>query len=149
MTGRALVIGIGNRLRGDDALGHLAVHNLAPPEGTIIIEHDGEPTALIESWQGFDRVILVDAVSSGSAPGTLLRFDLQSRRLPAFPTRTSTHAFGLAEAVELARALGKLPRKIVFIGVEAGRFSVGGQLSPEIQCALKGLRRMIREALRA
>lgn len=148
MSGGTLVIGIGNGLRGDDALGRLAVRNLALPEGAVIIEHDGEPASLMERWQGFDRVILVDAVSSGSAPGSLFRFDLLSR-LPEFRARTSTHAFGIGDAVELARALGKLPRQIVFYGVEAGHFSVGGDLSPQIQSALEILRKRIMEDLHA
>ena len=63
---------IGNAWRSDDAAG-LEVARLLrgrlPPEARVV-EHEGEPTALIDSWEGAEALWLVDAVTSGSAPGT-------------------------------------------------------------------------------
>jgi hydrogenase maturation protease len=47
----------------------------------------------------------------------------------------STHAFGLAEAVELARALGRLPRFLVVYGVEGKCFTPGAALSAGVEAA--------------
>ena len=129
-----LIIGIGNRYRGDDAFGCVVASDLAEqvPQGVTCIEHDGEPAGLMECWQGIDNVILIDAVSSGAKAGQIFRFDLARQALPEEFNLYSTHAFGVPQAVELARALGKLPRNIRFIGVEGENFGAGEELAPAL-----------------
>jgi hydrogenase maturation protease len=100
-----------------------------------VLEREGEPTALIDSWEGEDAVWLVDAVSSGAAPGTLHRHDASSEKLPARLFDTSTHHFGLGEAVEIARAMGQLPKAVIVYGIEGGNFETGETLSPEVEAA--------------
>src|SRR3972149_5320288 len=89
---RVLVIGVGNPYRRDDAAGREAVRRLRDraPHVIATLEHDGEGTSLMEAWQGADLVIVVDAVSSGAAPGTVRRFDVRSESLPAAILRDST-----------------------------------------------------------
>jgi hydrogenase maturation protease len=132
------VIGVGNRWRSDDAAGLEVVARLrhAVPEGVELLEREGEPTSLIDAWRGADAVWVVDAVSSGAQPGTLHRLDATERELPADVFRTSTHHFGLAEAVELARAVGALPPRLVVFGIEAGRLELGDTLTPEVANAV-------------
>ena len=132
-----LIAGIGNRYRGDDAFGCIVARALAGRVSRRVkcIEHDGEPAGLIDCWQGFEHVILVDAVSSGAEPGKIFRFDLVRRALPEVFKPYSTHAFGVAQAVELARALGRLPRKLCFIGVEGQNFDAGEALSAPLASA--------------
>lgn len=144
-----LVIGIGNRDRGDDALGCLVAEavKLAVSEGVCVVEHDGEPATLMDLWQGFDWVIVVDVVRIGRPPGSLCHFDLAAQPLPPQFNRTSTHAFGLAEAVELGRALGKLPAHLQFYGAEGKSFEAGAQLSQELRSSLGTLRGMILETI--
>lgn len=146
MSGReTLVIGIGNPLRGDDGLGCAVAEGLRGTGGFHALTHDGEPASLMAAWEGRDRVVLVDAVSSGGTPGTVFCFDLAKERLPDSFRHTSTHAFGVAEAVELARVLGRLPPQIVFYGVEGGDFSTGAEMSPEIKSAIGTVLERIRE----
>ena len=120
MSNATLIIGIGNRYRGDDALGCLVAEELREHarEGVDVIEHDGEPASLIDSWRGYDRIMLVDAVVSGSEPGMVHRIDLGKHMLPKHLRSHSTHTLGVGEAVELARALDKLPPHIIFYGLE-------------------------------
>ena len=135
--GRAKVIGIGNAWRNDDGAG-LAVARLLEgtlPPGVEVLEREGEPTALIDSWDGEDAIWLVDAVSSDAAPGTVHRHDASSAELPARLFDTSTHHFGLAEAIEIARALGRLPQSAVVFGIEGASFDTGETLSPEVEAA--------------
>ncbi len=101
-----------------------------------VIEHTGDGAALMELWKDADSVVVIDAVLSGAAPGTVSRFDAALRPLPASMFRDSTHAFGLAEAVELSRALKQLPRRLIVYGVEAKNFEAGTNLSPAIEFAL-------------
>jgi hydrogenase maturation protease len=133
------VIGVGNAYRGDDAVGLLVARRLCD-RGLEATEQEGEPVALIDAFAGRDTVVLVDAVRSGSAPGTVHRVDVSDRSLPtALLGSTSTHAIGLGEAIELARALGRLPRRIVVFGVEGARFGAGAALSPDVAAAVPGL----------
>ena len=138
---KTLVIGIGNRYRGDDAFGILVAQELARealPNVSCLL-HDGEPAGLMECWQEAERVILIDAVSSGATPGDVFRFDLARQAVPEEFNLYSTHAFGVPQAVELARALGKLPSKIDFIGVEGENFDSGETLSPPLEMAKEAI----------
>jgi hydrogenase maturation protease len=72
---------------------------------------------------------VVDAVSSGAEPGTIHRVNAAAGPLPAELFAASTHHLGLPEAVELARALGRLPTRLVVFGIEGARFDVGDEIS--------------------
>jgi hydrogenase maturation protease len=145
------VVGIGSPWRRDDAAGLVVARRLRGtlPAGVEVLEREGEPTALIDSWDGADRVWLVDAVSSGAETGTLHRVDASAESLPAELFRTSTHHVGLAEAVELARALGRLPERIVVYGIEGERFDVGDELTPAVDAAVDRAAEAVREEVRA
>lgn len=136
-SAHTLVIGIGNRYRGDDAFGCIVAAELARKRvnGLQCIEHDGEPAALIDCWQGAGQVLLVDAVSSGDEGGKIFRFDLSRQPLPETYRLYSTHAFGVHQAVELARALNKLPPRISLLGAEGESFDAGVALSPALEVA--------------
>jgi hydrogenase maturation protease len=135
-----VVIGVGNALRGDDAAGlHAARRVRERPEaaGVTVLEHHGEPVALLDLWETADAVILVDAIHSGAEPGTLHRFDASTEPVPAgLGTSASTHAVCIAEAIELARAVHRLPRTVIVHGVEGRRFASGAELSDEVEAAL-------------
>jgi hydrogenase maturation protease len=73
---------------------------------------------------------------SGAAPGTIRRFDASAQPLPKDAFRCSTHAFGVARAIELSRALGELPRSLVVYGIEGKNFAAGVGLSPEVERAV-------------
>jgi hydrogenase maturation protease len=80
---------------------------------------------------------VVDAVESGAEPGTLVRFDASELAIPARMFRTSTHAFGVGDAIELARVLGRLPARVVVYGVEGAEFAAGVGLSPAVEAAIE------------
>ena len=108
---RAVVIGIGNPDRGDDGAGREAVRRLCGrvPPGVELRAMDGEPAALLDALWGAGAAWLVDACASGAPPGTVHRLDAAAGPLPREGFALSSHGLGLAEAVELARALGQLP----------------------------------------
>ena len=137
MTG-SLVIGVGNPDRGDDGAGIAVVRRLRQrgPAGVAVVEAEGEASALIEAWSGKARVVVVDAASSGQRPGNVRRFDARRESLPARHLHASTHAWGVAEAVEMARALGSLPESLVVDGIEGRSFGPGEGLSPGVQAAI-------------
>jgi hydrogenase maturation protease len=108
------------------------------------MEHSGEATALIACMEGAEQVFLIDACMSGALPGTIHRFDVSSAAMPAAALGFSTHGFGPAEAVELARALGLLPRRSVVYAIEGASFEAGAPLSPPVAAAVPEVVRRLR-----
>lgn len=135
---RRLVIGVGNPDRGDDAAGRAvaALLRRALPAEVEIAEHDGEAAALLSRLEGAAAAFLVDACVSGAPPGTVRRFDAALSALPHDAFGLSTHGLGLAGAVELARALGQLPRCCVVYAIEGEFFAPGAPLSPPVSVAV-------------
>src|SRR5690349_24868919 len=101
-----LVIGVGNEWRGDDAAGLLVARQLRRCGRTsfAVLEHNGEGAALMESWERWDTVVVVDAIRSGAELGKVYRFDAISQPLPSKFRHGSTHAFSIGEAIECGRA---------------------------------------------
>lgn len=134
---RGLVIGLGSRDRGDDAVGSVVAAEVAALglPGVRVLVHE-DPTCLVELWGEADDVVVVDAVRSGAAPGTVRVLDASTGALAdrawAGTGRGGTHAFGVAAAVELARALRRLPPRLLLVGVEASSFEHGASLSPAV-----------------
>ncbi len=135
MKNRWLLIGIGNEYRCDDGVGLQIVRKIAEEKlpSVDIKEETGEGAALMEAWQGFENVIVVDAVSSGSKPGSIFKIDASKDRVPAKFFHYSTHAFSVAEAIELARTMKTLPANIVLFGIEGESFSAGITISPAVR----------------
>ncbi len=134
-----LIIGIGNRQRGDDAAGLAVVDALRDkaPDGVELVEHSGEAASLMDLWEGRETLV-VDATSSAQAAGTIRRVDLLEEQLAEEVLATcSSHAFGLAQAVELGRALGTLPPMLVLFGIEGADFSHGQGLSEKVEKAVE------------
>ena len=133
------VIGIGNPDRGDDGIGPAVARQLSGrvPPGVRVLELGGDVLALMEDWKGCSAVILVDAVAPIAEPGRIHRLDLAKSPLPVVFSPASTHAFGLAETVELARSLGRLPPFLVAYLIEGGQFEAGGPLSPMVAKAVE------------
>ncbi|CAA6606142.1 Hydrogenase maturation protease family protein [Rhodospirillaceae bacterium LM-1] len=135
----ALIIGIGNEFRRDDSAGLLVAARIEARNlpGVEVLTHHGEGTGLMSLWQGRSLVVVVDAVSSGQDCGTLHVVNTRCEPIPSGWTLFSSHAFGLAEAVELARDLGELPQSLWIVGVEGKDFSHGQELSPAVAHALE------------
>jgi hydrogenase maturation protease len=133
------VIGVGNAYRGDDGAGRevarLVRERVADQLDVVVCEL--EPTRLIDAWAGASSALVVDAVASGAEPGTVHRFDATGEALPSREFRSSTHAFGIGETIELARAVGRLLERIVVFGVEGEAFGSGTELSPGAQAGVE------------
>ena len=145
-----LIIGVGNRMRSDDGVGPVVARKLAEilSSEVNVVELSGEGTELMESWAGEDAVFVVDAASTGGEPGAIVRFDAVEHVVPGSFFRYSTHAFGLAEAVELSRALEMLPPRLVIYGVEGASYASGEGLSGEVAEAAEEVTRRIAEEIR-
>lgn len=135
---RALVIGVGQRYRGDDAVGLEVAARVRARclPGVRVLDSDGDLTDLVDRWNGEETVVVVDAMKSGARPGSIRRFDPSDGPLPR-SSPGSSHAIGVSEAVELARALGRLPLRLRVIGIEALGVEYGMPLSEECAAAVE------------
>lgn len=147
-----LVIGIGNDFRGDDRVGLVVARNLQArslPQ-TVVLTEQREGTALITAWEQVEPeyVILIDAVSSGDAPGSINRIVVDAKPFALHESHQSTHSLGVVEAIELAHILGTLPSHLIIYTLEGSVFALGNPLTPEVEQAAGEVTTLIEEEIR-
>ncbi len=145
MSMSRIVIGVGNAFRRDDGAGIAVTRRLAGenPEAVVIREESGEGTSLMAAWEGQELAILVDASRSGAQPGTVRRFDAAHDRLPSGLFHYSSHTFSVAEAVEMARTLERLPGRLIVYGIEGSDFAYGEGLTEPVASAVEEVVEMV------
>ena len=153
MKKKTLVAGVGNVLLGDEGIGVHAVRALleeGAPAGADVVDAGTALGDLLGEMGAYERLVLVDAIRGGGAPGALYRMEIRSPEdLRGAARPMSLHEFGVAEALEQARALGVLPREVVLLGAEPARMEPGMELSPEAERALRPLVEMVRGEIKA
>ncbi|GAA0250919.1 hydrogenase maturation protease [Saccharothrix mutabilis subsp. mutabilis] len=129
---RAVVVGVGNEFRRDDGIGPAVARSLAR-RGVRAEVTDGDPVRLMEAWADAELVVVVDAMRCAPAvPGRVHRVSFGG----SLPSATSSHGFGVPEAVELADALGRLPDRLVVFAVEVAEVGFGLGLTPAVAAAV-------------
>jgi len=144
---RSLILGCGNGQRGDDGAGVLAAERLRAL-GIAAEVCAGEASELMEAWNGMDDVIVIDSVVTGAPAGAVHVWDGQ--RPPPFATPAgSTHGLGIAQAIQLARALDCLPSRLRVYGIEGMNFEIGSSVSPEVERGVEEVVRRIAGEVKA
>jgi len=101
------------------------------------IELEGDTSTLVELLTDAPAAIVIDAVRSGASPGTIHRFEVGDTPLPVtLRSSSSSHLVSVAEAIELARALDRLPPAVLVLGIEGTRFDIGAPLSDPVAAAI-------------
>lgn len=138
MTG--VVLGVGNEFRQDDGVG-VAVAAEVQGRGlpdVRVFTIDGEPSRMIDAWSGADVAVVVDAVKvRDPVPGRVHRMVVDD--LPGHVSATSSHGLGVPEAVELARALDRLPGRLVLYTVEVDATGFGVGLTAPVAVVVRAL----------
>lgn len=152
-SGAIKIIGIGQSLRGDDAVGLAAVRfwkenyqaDIERPNLQVeLAELPG--IGLLNLLEGVRLAILVDAVRSDADAGTIHL--LSNDQLETFTDGSgSAHGWGIAETISLGEKLmpSAMPAKLILIGIEAGELSLGESLSPAVELALPRVARLIEQ----
>ncbi len=134
-----LVAGVGNRDRRDDGAGlevvrRAALRVMPGSESPRFLEVPGA-LEFLDLWPGSRFCLVVDAVRTGAAPGTVHSLNLGANP-PSWTRGGSTHGLGVAEALLLAQQLGRAPDKVLLVGIEGGEFGQGVGLSPAVERAV-------------
>lgn len=147
----SLVLGVGSPDRGDESAGLTVARRLRRRRlpDAVVAECGGEVSALLDAFQGRQRVVLVDTARSGRAPGSVWRLETRAPGLTVPPPGGSLHALGVVEALELARALGQLPEQVIVYVIEARPFEPGQGPSPDVERAVRLVEDRIESELRA
>jgi len=139
MSRPILIIGIGNEYRSDDGAGLVVARELQAKKlpHILVTECSGDGAELMEMWKTAATAILIDAISSEAKAGAIYRLDALTQPIPASFSFPSTHAFGVAEALRLARALDQLPPCLMIYAIEGKNFAAGKGLSLEVEKAVR------------
>lgn len=138
MVTEAVVIGVGNRWRRDDAAGLEVIEALREQvaDSVSLVESDGEPTRLLDAFVIAPKVIMVDAVVTGAEQGTIHHFS--DAELPnQMGIGQSSHLVQLFETIELGKLLDKLPNGLILIGIEATDFDNGEGMTDAVAAGVQ------------
>jgi hydrogenase maturation protease len=135
------LLGLGNLMRTDDAVGMLTLRSLTedrrlPPE-VHVIEGGALGLDLLDSLRGVSHLLALDAVDTGVAPGTLVRFE--GDELAGLPVSKSVHLLGFSDLLGVLRLMGAAPTEVVLLGVQPESTDWGTDLTPAIEAAQKEL----------
>ena len=140
--GRTLVLGVGNPLMGDDGLGLAALEMLREeweiPADVEVVDGGTWGLTLLPAIESSDRLLLIDAIDAGSAPGTL--HQLERDQIPRhLATKISPHEVDLREVLALAELRGTLPLEMVAIGLQPAAVELSSELSETVRFRLAEL----------
>jgi len=149
---RVVVLGIGNTLLTDEALGVEAVEQLARayrvPDDVLLLDGGTSAMDLLEPIAGCDLLIVADAVLSGQAPGSIVR--LAGAEVPVFfRTKLSPHQVGLSDLLASLEFSGELPARTVVLGLEPASMGLGLEMTPVVRAQVPALVELIAAELRA
>jgi hydrogenase maturation protease len=137
-VGEIVIVGVGNPFRGDDGVGWAVVDALdGKVQPNVVIAKRHEDFAVLSDYFAhYATVYIVDAAQSGGLPGSWQRLDGLRQPLLHERPQTSTHGFGVMQAIELARELHSLPARLIIYAVEAETFQVNDALSVAVARAV-------------
>ena len=145
-----LVLGLGNVLMNDDAVGVRAVERLQReyrvPAGVSVIDGGTLGLDLLPFIEEADQLLIIDALEMKAEPGSVFR--LEGAEVPrAFASKLSVHQMGLQDLLAVADLQGYAPRELVFWGVQPGSIEMELQLSPPVAAAMDDLIRSVVDEL--
>ncbi len=132
---RISVLGIGNLLLKDEGVGIHLVEKLAELIEDVsvnIIDGGTSPDFLFLVEDNLDKLIIVDAVKNGDAPGTIYRFSFDVVDLEGAPP-FSLHDIGVVDSLRTMALFNKQPKSTIVIGIEPKTIDFGLELSPELE----------------
>ncbi len=135
---RVAVLGLGNLMRTDDAVGMLALQHLRAdprfPRTAALIEGGTLGIDLIYPLDGITHLVALDAIDAGVEPGTLLRYC--GDEISSLPVSKSVHLLGFSDLIGAMRLVESAPVEIVVLGVQPQSTDWGTELTPKVDAAL-------------
>ncbi|MGC2300006.1 MAG: HyaD/HybD family hydrogenase maturation endopeptidase [Acidobacteriaceae bacterium] len=137
-SSRIAVLGLGNLMRTDDAVGMLALQQLRAhpcfPRTIPLIDGGTLGLDLLYPLDGVTHLLALDAIDAGAPPGTLLRYE--GDNIDDLPIAKSVHLLGFSDLIGALRLIGAAPSEIVVLGVQPQAIQWGTQLTPVVETAM-------------
>lgn len=133
-TKKTLILGIGNYLMGDEGIGVHVANKLSHeilPENVSVLDGGTGGFHLLEYFEIYEHVILVDATLDGNTPGTIRL--IKPKFAKDFPPAMSTHDIGLKDMVCALQLMGKMPEIDLFVVSIESIQQQGIDLTPEVE----------------
>jgi hydrogenase maturation protease len=131
------LLGLGNLMRTDDAVGMLTLRTLAEsgrlPSDVRVIEGGTLGLDLLDSLRDISHLLVLDAVDTGVAPGTIMRFEGQE--IDKLPVSKSVHLLGFSDLVGALRLIDAAPAEVVLLGVQPASTDWGTVLTAKVETA--------------
>lgn len=147
---KTVILGVGNVLLSDEGIGvHVAneLSTMELPPGVSVVEGGTDGFRLLNIITETDRLIVIDAVKGGAAPGSIYRFNVDEVKNVPSGFRTSVHQVGILEVIDLSGLIGKTP-KTTIIGVEPKSLEMSLELTPEIKAKIPRIIEIVFEELK-
>ncbi len=136
---RIAVLGLGNLMRTDDAVGMLALQRLRAdarfPQSIPLIEGGTLGLDLLYPLDGFTHVLALDAIDAGAQPGTVLRYEGDA--IADLPVSKSVHLLGFSDLIGSMRLIGNAPAQLVVLGIQPRTIGWGTELTSPVQASLE------------
>ena len=157
VSGRYAVLGLGNRLESDEALGGLMVERLTAdpsilaglpdPDAVELIDGGTVGLGLLPYLTGLDGLVVVDVIAAEEAPGTLI--DLEGESLLRHEQVMGVHDLGAGELLGALHVMEAWPRRVSVVGLEPLAIELGLELTAPVAAGVPGLLDRIVEHLTA
>lgn len=144
---RYVVLGLGSRIQGDEALGALVVERLSTDEAGIrtlpdpasvdLVDGGTVGLALLPRLESVDGLVVVDLIDGGRPPGTLQ--DLDGASLLRRDIVLGVHDLGATEILATLQLMGAMPRRTRVVGIQPRLVSLGTELTPEVEATVPEL----------
>jgi len=145
------VIGLGNVLLGDDGFGPSVIEFLRAgwvfPDAVTLVDAGTPGLDLVDYLQGYETVIVVDAIAVPAPAGSLRTYRGDEVRRLVLPERISAHDPALGEALLLAELAGDAPSDVVLVGAVPAQLDAGTGLSPPMRRAAHAAARQVVDEL--
>lgn len=156
MTAKTLVLGLGNVLLGDEAVGVVALRRLESEGGLEVSV--GSPMELIDAGTlglvlalpiaECERLVVIDAAALGEPPGTVRVFEDEAMDHQLSHNTNAVHEVSLGDLMDIARLTDTLPRRRALIGIEPAVVAWRDGLTPQVEAALPEILTRVRELMR-
>lgn len=146
-TENFLILGIGNKYRCDDGAGIETAEVIKGfnIDKFIVKTLDGEGIGILKELEENENVIIIDAVRNNGKAGNVYELNANDVVIKSGFFNYSSHAFGLAEAINVAKVMNKLPKFLIVYGIEGGKFNFDTKLTKKVKQAVKITAETIKE----
>jgi len=135
--GKVVVVGVGNPFMRDDGIGIQVVRRLRgiDPNRFFVYETQAMDISLLWRFKSATKIIVVDAMRSGGAVGTVSKFEIAPKEAP-LTKMPSLHALQLYDIFDIVHQPGLMPCPLTIVGVEPKDCSPGEGLTEEVAAAI-------------